>query len=418
MVCALSSCARYAPAPIDSGRRADRLLGARLSARSWTLRDLEAEAVRRSSEVAQARAQYETARAAIRTAGESPNPTLAASPQIVTPWAGLIPGTYGVDIDWQFETAGKRSRRIDLAHENARAAAAHVVDAIWKARSTARTAFVDLAAAQQRVKLLTEVTTQQDQLLHVFDERIAAGEESRIIQAQPRLLQAQYHVQQADAVKSETLARAALAQSLELSVAGLARANFVFPDLARAPRNVAIRRRDALTRRADVLAALANYAAAEATLHLEIAKQYPDIHLGPGYTLDQGQNKWVLGLTATLPILNHNQGAIGEALSKRTEAAAAFDVVQAKALGECDHAAALLAAARAKLATADALLAEQDRQVASEQRMLTEGAGDRTSLLSAQTERSLTLVARLDALADWQTALGAVEAATQTPIAP
>jgi outer membrane protein TolC len=35
-----------------------------------------------------------------------------------------------------------------------------------------------------------------------------------------------------------------------------------------------------------VLAALADYAASEAALRLEIAKQYPDIHLNPGYQLD------------------------------------------------------------------------------------------------------------------------------------
>ena len=44
----------------------------------------------------------------------------------------------------------------------------------------------------------------------------------------------------------------------------------------------------ALTHRADVLAALAEYAAAEALLRSEIAKQYPDIHLNPGYSFDTG----------------------------------------------------------------------------------------------------------------------------------
>jgi broad specificity phosphatase PhoE len=29
----------------------------------------------------------------------------------------------------------------------------------------------------------------------------------------------------------------------------------------------------------------------------EIAKQYPDIHLGPGYQYDQGVNKWTLGFS-------------------------------------------------------------------------------------------------------------------------
>jgi len=36
-------------------------------------------------------------------------------------------------------------------------------------------------------------------------------------------------------------------------------------------------------------------------LELEIDKQYPDIHLGPGFTYDQGQDKWGLGVTFQFP---------------------------------------------------------------------------------------------------------------------
>jgi outer membrane protein TolC len=66
---------------------------------------------------------------------------------------------------------------------------------------------------------------------------------------------------------------------------------------------------------------LAEYNASQSALQLEIAKQYPDIHLNPGYEFDQGDNKWSPGLTVTLPILNQNKGPIAEAEAKRTEAA-------------------------------------------------------------------------------------------------
>ena len=59
--------------------------------------------------------------------------------------------------------------------------------------------------------------------------------------------------------------------------------------------------------------ALADYAASQSALQLEIAKQYPDLHLGPGYELDQTDNKWSLGISLDLPILNHNQGPVAEA---------------------------------------------------------------------------------------------------------
>src|SRR5205085_5098035 len=90
--------------------------------------------------------------------------------------------------------------------------------------------------------------------------------------------------------------------------------------------------------RTDILAALAEYAASQSALQLEIAKQYPDLHIGPGYQLDQTDNKSTLGATLTLPVLNQNQGAIGEAMARREEAAARFMAVQAKVLGEIDRA--------------------------------------------------------------------------------
>src|SRR5204863_2457362 len=96
-------------------------------------------------------------------------------------------------------------------------------------------------------------------------------------------------------------------------------------------------RQQALLGRPDILAALADYAAAEASLRIEIAKQYPDIHLTPGYQFDQGEHKWSLGIAAELPVLNQNQGPIAEALARREESAARFAALQAKVLAEIDR---------------------------------------------------------------------------------
>ena len=88
-------------------------------------------------------------------------------------------------------------------------------------------------------------------------------------------------------------------------------------------------RRQALQSRADILGALAEYAASQSAVQLEIAKQYPDVHVNPGYQWDQGENKWQLGLGAELPLFNRNQGPIAEAAARRAEAAARFEALQA-----------------------------------------------------------------------------------------
>ena len=200
-----------------------------------------------------------------------------------------------------------------------------------------------------------------------------------------------------------------------MDLRGLQGACFAFTAFESATHHVP-NKQQALTHRADVLAALAEYAAAEALLRWEIAKQYPDIHLNPGYSFDTGDNKWTLGIGLTLPVLNHNQGLVGEAEAKRKEAAAMFYAVQAKVLAEYDRAAATLAAAKVKLATTDVMLDEQAQQVASEERLVQAGSEDRSALLSAEVERATTRIARIDALAEIQAAITELEAATQTPM--
>ena len=120
-------------------------------------------------------------------------------------------------------------------------------------------------------------------------------------------------------------------------------------------------RRNALVARADVLAALSDYAAAESALQLEIARQYPDIHFGPTYQFDQGDNMWSLALSAELPLVNRNQGPIAEAKAHRAEAAARLNALQAKVLAEIDGAVESFHATETNLAMIENLAAAQSQ---------------------------------------------------------
>ena len=411
-----AGCIHFRSEPIDPARRAAVLTSRSLGNKNWTVEGLTRQAVATSPEIAVARAEYRAARAAIGTAGERPNPTVAFTPQVVTPFTKWIEGTYGVDFDWTFETAGKRARRIEVAGEQSRAAAARVIDATWKVRASTRKALLDLYAAEQKAMLINDAAKMQGDVVHLIEERINAGAASILETAQPRLLAAQLRLQGSDAAKATATARAALAESLTMGVNGLSGVKFSFAEFERVPGKVPLNRKAALTHRADILAALADYAAAEAALRLEVAKQYPDIHLNPGYQLDAGENKWALGVGLTLPILNQNRGAIHEAEAKRKVASAKFDAVQAKALADVERALAGVSSARAKLATTNGLLEEQDRQIQSLNRIIAAGEGDKLALFSAQVERATTRLGRLDALVELHAALGALEEATQTPL--
>src|SRR5260370_11790835 len=66
-------------------------------------------------------------------------------------------------------------------------------------------------------------------------------------------------------------------------------------------------RRDAVLHRLDIRRSLAQYAAAETDLQLDIAKQYPDIQIPPGYTYEEKNSFFPLGISMHLPPFNPNQ---------------------------------------------------------------------------------------------------------------
>src|SRR5262249_28796021 len=128
--------------------------------------------------------------------------------------------------------------------------------------------------------------------------------------------------------------------------------------------------------RSDILGALAEYEAAQSALQLEIAKQYPDVHLSTGYQWDEGENKWSIGLSAEIPVLNRNQGPIAEAEARRSESAARFVALQAKVIAEIDRAVAVLRVAQEHLTSLDALLASQQKLREAVEAQLRAGAAD------------------------------------------
>jgi outer membrane protein TolC len=168
-------------------------------------------------------------------------------------------------------------------------------------------------------------------------------------------------------------------------------------------------RRELLLTRPDILASLAEYAASQSALQLEIAKQYPDIHLSPGYEFDQGDNKWSLGVGITLPIFNRNQGAIREAMAKRSEAAANFVALQVHAINETERALVSYRLALQKATEADSLRTSLLKQEKSLQAMRQAGDISKSDMIGLQLQLSASSLTRLDAIAKAQQAFGSLE---------
>ena len=412
---ALGACVSYHPAPLTVERGAADLQGRALGGGAWDGERFRAAALNFHPDMEVARAKLATAQAAVLTAGARPNPTVGFSATNISRLlGGASPWSNGFTLDVPIETAGKRGQRIAQAQALVNAAALNLATAERTVAARVRTSFLTLYAAQQREELLGAQQTDQAEAVKLFDARIAAGEVSRVESLQARLQFNQSRLLTRDAQKLRGEAQTTLAAATGVSVHALEKVRLSFAELESLPSPPAERalRRAALLQRSDVLSTLAEYAAAEAALRLEIAKQWPDLHLGPGYAYDQGQNKWTIGFTLAIPLLDQNRGPISEALAKRREAAAAFSAQQARALGEIELALASYRGAVTKLDTANQLLAAQERQQRSSEALFKAGETDRLTLVSAQVELQAARLSRLDALIGAQQARGALEDAS------
>ena len=364
-----------------------------------------------------ARAQWAVATAGKATAGERPNPTLSFSPGYDTTTSIPSPWIVTPSLDIPIETAGKRGYRIAQATQLSEAARLNIAAVAWQVRSAVRRNLVNLDAAQATLALLQEQQKVQEEALRLLDQQFQAGAISAFELTQARIAADGTRLALRDAERQSYEARGQLAQAIGIPTQALDGVKLSFDSLREKPLEIlpVEARRQALLNRADILAALAEYAASQAALRLEIAKQYPDVHLNPGYAYDQGDNKWALGLTVTLPVLNRNQGTIAEAQARRAEAAAKFNALQATALGEIDLALAGYRAAQQKQAEADAMLVNLKQQEKSAHVRLDAGEIAKSELVALQMQFSLGLLAQRDAVTQVQQAKGRLEDALQSP---
>ncbi len=390
--------------------------------RTWDLDALTLVAFYYQPALAEARARWASAQAAKITAGERPNPSVSVTPG----YDSQIPGNFSpwlvsLDLDVPVETAGKRGKRLAQAGHLSEAARWNFVAAAWQTRSRLRTALLNLYAARESVSLLSRQESAQSNVVRLMEGRLTAGAVSDFEVTQARIALDTTRLARQDADGQRRQARVQLADALGLPLRALAGVKFSFSGLNQFPGELAEPevRRQALLNRADVRGALAEYAASQSALQLEIANQYPDVHLGPGYgwnTGNAGDNEWTLGLAMTLPVLNQNQGPIAEAKAKRAEAAAHFLTVQTTAIAEIDSALSGYHAARQQAATAQALLGNLRRRLNSVRAQAGAGEVDPLAEAGAEAEFGVGAQSRLGALIKAQQALGQLEDAVQSPL--
>jgi cobalt-zinc-cadmium efflux system outer membrane protein len=447
----VSGCIHYTPRPLPpeqvaatfSDRRLDdprlrAVLDAKLPARagewprpSWDRADLLVAMLYYNDAISEGRANFAVVAAGRRTARERPNPTIALLTEYanegdqLTQYASQHGGAplwlWGLTPDLPLDVGTRRAARIAEADASAQQARYEFMETVWRERVALRRALLDVLMTEREVTLLETVRTDRQSQLEMARNRLEAGAASRgdldRLVADAVADEQRLH----DARRRHSAAQSALAATIGVPVAALDSIPLVWDrllephDVGQDP--VARWRDEALLERADVHGAVLGYSVAEEALRLEVAKQYPQVHIGPAYTWDHGVHRLQFNLSMELPVLNQNRGPIGEAEARREQAGAHLEGTIATAYQEIDAAIREWHLALERLADARGPVYDAAQHIYDETaRGFEAGGNDRTELVAARVARSLVELQILDAVRTAQEALATLEDAMRRPL--
>jgi len=385
---------------------------------AWNLESLTLAAYYFNPDLDVARANASASDAAITTAAMKPNPSVSVGPGYQGPNGSQPIAAF--DFSLPIETAGKRGYRIANASHLSAASRLQLGQTAWVVRSRVRVTLVDYLFAVQAADLLRRETALRKEYVRLTEARFQAGEVPLpdLTTARIDLTSLRQTLSTAEGQVQTT--HAALAAAIGVPDSALAGKTLTLEDASSPPAPSLLPsltvRKLALENRLDVLGALEKYGAAQSGLQLEIAKQYPDVNVGPGYSYEEGTNFLSLVVSSVLPLRTHNEGPIAEAEAQRKLAGAQLLAAQSTVLADVDHSQAQYAAAFAVLERATPAVSELKEQERSAVTLLEAGETERLTVVAAQLLTSVSERARLDALHQAQLSLGLVEDALQRPL--
>ncbi|MES2579396.1 MAG: TolC family protein [Pseudomonadota bacterium] len=378
----------------------------------WGLNELTLAALYFNPKLDVAKAQLALANTAIDTANQRQNPTLGGSLARsdrangdISPWA------YGLSVDIPIETANKRAIRVENAQHLRDAAELDVAEIAWQLRSQIAK---DLIAYHENIALQQQLNRElaaHSDIVKMLEKRLALGFIDSATLSNAKLIQQKTQIV-ANALPTQLIEiRAALAADTGLSIEklnampikpmnvdevltqqsklfsqeNLNQQNLNEPSLNGQSQFKTLQQ-NALLNRLDIRRSLAKYAAAEAKIKLEVAKQTSDITLTPGYIFEFGDRIWSLGFSSLLNLLNKNQTLIAEATQLREVEGAQFEVLQTKIISDLNLAYAQLTTALQNVQQTQSQIENQAYQQRQIQKQLDAGLADRLTV----TQQSLS----------------------------
>lgn len=386
---------------------------------TWSPELLELAAFYFQPRLEVARSQWHVARAASVRAAERPNPSFTAGLERKSGSRSISPWVTTLSLDIPVETAGKRRERMKAAMEESAATAADLEQVVWDTRHSVRLALLDLVIARARKVSFAEQRAILDDIVSIYERRVIAG-----AAASPELAKAKIDAASAgsaamlaEADEGDALARLSAAigvpmeqiRNVAIAPPSLEPASPPVPPLPRL-------RELALLGRPDIIASAARYRAADSAYRLEIRRQYPDLHIGPGLGWDQGAFKWAAAATLEIPLFNRHTGAIAEAYARRELAASELLALQAKIAARLDAAFTDTSSASARVAQARRTAGIEMARFSAVRRQFEVGEIDRLALRSGELAEAVARGGITQTAGDLQRAVLSIENVLERPL--
>jgi outer membrane protein TolC len=298
------------------------------------------------------------------------------------------PFAFGLSIDIPIETANKRDIRIENAQHLSEIAKLQIAQTAWQLRYNIAQSLIEYQFNQQQLDILNKEIARRQEIVAIHQKRLDIGVASNVELSNAKLL-LQISLSELNAKQQNKLIlMATLAKNLGLPLSKVQDMRLTNQD------NIKVLNLDqtnklqntALLNRLDIRIALERYAIAETKLKLEIAKQYPDLTISPGFAYEFGDNIWSLGLSGLLSLLSKNKLAIAEATQLREVEAAQFEALQTQVLAELATKNAEVNQAQIALQNQETLLMHQQDYTKRMVRKLTSGEIDRLELALVNLE--------------------------------
>jgi len=208
---------------------------------------------------------------------------------------------------------------------------ARVAQSEWAVRMSVRRVWSEWSALDAQLETTRGFISRVDQILSVVDKMEQAGEmartEARLFRIEKATKAAELAVLESRTREADLRLRQLMGMSpdapLRLQARGIGPVRGDSSGISSGGTGRAMLERQSPA----MLVAAAEYEAAEKSLELEVRKQYPDLHIGPGYGREDGQDQVLLGLSVPIPILNANRQGIAQARARREVAQAGAETI-------------------------------------------------------------------------------------------